>query len=149
MLHSSPRCILRGLTCACAAEVRHAGAGLTSGMPGTCEMRQQVLTFVRRHPPRVQAALRHLQGVDEGEAAEGLEVCVSLSSASSSVLCPPCGRRVGERVWRLGEERLGEERLEEERLGEERLGEERHSVSLSAAWHVVRHTHSHVHAYAR
>ena len=117
-------------------------------------MRQQVLTFVRRHPPRVQAALRHLQGVDEGEAAEGLEVCVSLSSASSSVLCPPCGRRVGERVWRLGEERLGEERLgeerlEEERLGEERLGEERHSVSLSAAWHVVRHTHLHVHAYAR
>lgn len=97
-------------------------------------MRQQVLTFVRRHPPRVQAALRHLQGVDEGEAAEGLEVCVSLSSASSSVLCPPCGRRVGERVWRLGEERLGEER---------------HSVSLSAAWHVVRHTHLHVHAYAR
>ena len=37
-----------------------------------------VLTFVRRHPPRVEEALRHLQGVDQDETAEGLEVLMGL-----------------------------------------------------------------------
>jgi len=34
-----------------------------------------VLTFVRRHPPRVEEALMHLQGTEEDEASHGLEVC--------------------------------------------------------------------------
>jgi hypothetical protein len=37
-----------------------------------------VLTFVRRHPPRVQEALAYLQGADEHAVSESLQVLVGL-----------------------------------------------------------------------
>jgi len=42
-----------------------------------------VLTFVRRHPPRVEEALMHLQGTEEDEASHGLEVLMGLVEPSN------------------------------------------------------------------
>ena len=37
-----------------------------------------VLTFVRRHPPRVEEALKHLQDAEEEEISQSLEVLMGL-----------------------------------------------------------------------
>ena len=39
-----------------------------------------VLTFVRRYPPRVEDALKHLQAGEDAEVTEGLEVALLCSS---------------------------------------------------------------------
>ena len=46
-----------------------------------------VLTFVRRHPPRVQEALAYLQGADELAVSESLQVLVGLVDPQQVCLC--------------------------------------------------------------